>query len=32
MEWDVVFLVGMENGILPHENNEDVEEERRVPM
>jgi DNA helicase II / ATP-dependent DNA helicase PcrA len=30
LEWDTVFLVGMEDGILPHGNCEDIEEERRV--
>ena len=30
LEWEAVFLVGMEQGVLPHANNEDVEEERRV--
>jgi DNA helicase-2/ATP-dependent DNA helicase PcrA len=30
LEWDTVFIVGMEQGVLPHANNEDVEEERRV--
>ena len=30
LEWDSVFLVGMEDGVLPHANAEDVEEERRV--
>jgi DNA helicase-2/ATP-dependent DNA helicase PcrA len=30
LEWDVVFLAGMEDGILPHINSEDIEEERRV--
>jgi DNA helicase II / ATP-dependent DNA helicase PcrA len=30
LEWDTVFLVGMEDGVLPHANSEDVEEERRV--
>ena len=30
LEWDVVFLAGMEDGILPHINAEDIEEERRV--
>jgi len=25
-----VFLIGMEQGVLPHANNDDVEEERRV--
>jgi DNA helicase II / ATP-dependent DNA helicase PcrA len=30
LEWEAVFLVGMEQGVLPHVNNEDVEEERRV--
>ena len=30
LEWDAVFLVGMEQGVLPHANNDDVEEERRV--
>jgi DNA helicase-2/ATP-dependent DNA helicase PcrA len=30
LEWDAVFLVGMEQGVLPHANNDDTEEERRV--
>src|SRR5215470_799540 len=30
LEWDAVFLVGMEQGVLPHVNNDDLEEERRV--
>lgn len=30
LEWDAVFLVGMEDGVLPHINSEDIEEERRV--
>jgi DNA helicase-2/ATP-dependent DNA helicase PcrA len=30
LEWETVFLIGMEQGVLPHANNEDVEEERRV--
>ena len=30
LEWDAVFLIGMEQGVLPHANNDDVEEERRV--
>jgi DNA helicase-2/ATP-dependent DNA helicase PcrA len=30
LEWDAVFLIGMEQGVLPHVNNDDVEEERRV--
>jgi DNA helicase-2/ATP-dependent DNA helicase PcrA len=30
LEWEVVFLAGMEDGILPHVNSEDIEEERRV--
>jgi DNA helicase II / ATP-dependent DNA helicase PcrA len=30
LEWEAVFLMGMENGVLPHANNDDVEEERRV--
>ncbi len=30
LEWEAVFLVGMEEGILPHVNNDDREEERRV--
>jgi DNA helicase-2/ATP-dependent DNA helicase PcrA len=29
-EWEAVFVVGMEEGVLPHSNNDDVEEERRV--
>src|SRR5215831_8342630 len=30
LEWEAVFLVGMEQGLLPHANNDDLEEERRV--
>jgi len=30
LEWDVVFITGMEDGVLPHANNDDLEEERRV--
>jgi len=30
LEWDTVFLVGFEDGVLPHVNAEDVEEERRI--
>src|SRR5262249_15524439 len=30
LEWDVVFMIGVEDGVLPHANNDDVEEERRV--
>jgi DNA helicase II / ATP-dependent DNA helicase PcrA len=30
LEWDTVFMVGMEDGVLPHTNSEDIEEERRV--
>jgi DNA helicase-2/ATP-dependent DNA helicase PcrA len=30
LEWDTVFLIGVEDGVLPHGNCEDVEEERRV--
>jgi DNA helicase-2/ATP-dependent DNA helicase PcrA len=30
LEWEVVFVVGMEEGVLPHANNDDLEEERRV--
>jgi DNA helicase II / ATP-dependent DNA helicase PcrA len=30
LEWDVVFLAGMEDGVLPHVNAEDIEEERRI--
>jgi ATP-dependent DNA helicase UvrD/PcrA len=30
LEWDTVFLAGLEDGVLPHVNAEDVEEERRV--
>jgi DNA helicase II / ATP-dependent DNA helicase PcrA len=30
LEWDTVFMVGMEDGVLPHNNSEDIEEERRV--
>jgi DNA helicase II / ATP-dependent DNA helicase PcrA len=30
LEWEAVFLVGMEQGVMPHINNDDLEEERRV--
>jgi DNA helicase-2/ATP-dependent DNA helicase PcrA len=30
LEWDAVFMVAMEEGLLPHAGNDDVEEERRV--
>lgn len=30
LEWDAVFMVGMEEGVLPHASNDDLEEERRV--
>jgi len=30
LEWDVVFLAGLEDGILPHINSDDIEEERRI--
>ena len=30
LEWEAVLLVGMEEGVLPHASNEDLEEERRV--
>jgi DNA helicase II / ATP-dependent DNA helicase PcrA len=30
LEWDAVFVVGMEEGVVPHANNDDLEEERRV--
>lgn len=30
LEWDTVFLVGVEDGVLPHGNCKDIEEERRV--
>ena len=30
LEWDTVFMIGMEDGVLPHVNSEDIEEERRV--
>jgi len=30
LEWDTVFIIGMEDGVLPHINAEDLEEERRV--
>jgi DNA helicase II / ATP-dependent DNA helicase PcrA len=30
LEWEAVLMVGMEDGVLPHVNNEDLEEERRV--
>jgi DNA helicase-2/ATP-dependent DNA helicase PcrA len=30
LEWEAVFLIGLEQGVLPHFNNDDLEEERRV--
>jgi DNA helicase-2/ATP-dependent DNA helicase PcrA len=30
LEWEAVFLVGMEQKVLPHASNDEVEEERRV--
>jgi UvrD-like helicase C-terminal domain len=30
LEWEAVFLVGMEQGVMPHINNDDLVEERRV--
>jgi DNA helicase-2/ATP-dependent DNA helicase PcrA len=30
LEWDAVLMIGMEQGVLPHASNDDVEEERRV--
>jgi DNA helicase II / ATP-dependent DNA helicase PcrA len=30
LEWEAVFLIAMEQGVLPHVNNDDLEEERRV--
>jgi DNA helicase-2/ATP-dependent DNA helicase PcrA len=30
LEWEAVLLVGMEDGVIPHANNDDIEEERRV--
>ncbi len=30
LEWEAVLMVGMEDGVLPHVNNDDTEEERRV--
>ena len=30
LEWDAVFLAGMEDGVLPHTNSDDIEEERRI--
>jgi ATP-dependent exoDNAse (exonuclease V) beta subunit len=30
LEWEAVFLTGMEQGVLPHINSDDLEEERRV--
>jgi DNA helicase-2/ATP-dependent DNA helicase PcrA len=30
LEWDAVFMMGVEEGVLPHANNDDIEEERRV--
>lgn len=30
LEWDAVFLAAMEDGVLPHVNSDNIEEERRV--
>lgn len=30
LEWDTVFMAGLEDGVLPHVNAEDLEEERRI--
>jgi DNA helicase-2/ATP-dependent DNA helicase PcrA len=30
LEWDAVFMIGLEDGVVPHANNDDLEEERRV--
>jgi DNA helicase II / ATP-dependent DNA helicase PcrA len=30
LEWETVFVTGLEQGVLPHANNDDLEEERRV--
>jgi DNA helicase II / ATP-dependent DNA helicase PcrA len=30
LEWEAVLVVGVEDGVLPHVNNDDIEEERRV--
>ncbi len=30
LEWDTVFVVGVEDGVMPHGNSADIEEERRV--
>ena len=30
LEWDAVFMAGVEDGVLPHANSDDIEEERRV--
>jgi DNA helicase II / ATP-dependent DNA helicase PcrA len=30
LEWEAVFVTGLEQGVLPHANNDDLEEERRV--
>src|SRR5262249_25019823 len=30
LEWEAVLMIGMEDGIMPHVNNDDVEGERRV--
>jgi DNA helicase-2/ATP-dependent DNA helicase PcrA len=30
LEWEAVLIIGMEDGIMPHVNNDDAEEERRV--
>ncbi len=30
LEWDTVFMAGVEDGVLPHANSNDIEEERRV--
>jgi len=30
LEWDAVFLAGMEDGVLPHADADDIEKERRI--
>lgn len=30
LEWDAVFLLGLEDGVLPNANADDIEEERRI--
>jgi DNA helicase-2/ATP-dependent DNA helicase PcrA len=30
LEWDTVFMVGVEDSVLPHTNSDDIEEKRRV--